>query len=185
MSIKKHTKEEEEDEEKETHTHEDEKILAEKIVKKIRSSISRPHRTQIPPLCTFTHTHIHNRQVSPSHLYNYLTHTNTHTRQLAHTLPSHARANGCCHGNLCKEVENGETRNKRVTRARRRTNTDTHTHAGKGREMSFSARSGTRRRRTHTHVHKRSHSHIHTYASCAFSEQLIVIEEKSRVRVSF
>lgn len=57
------------------------KILAEKIVKKIRSSISRPHRTQFP----LVHINIHNRQVSPSHLYNYL------SRTQSHTFPAHAR----------------------------------------------------------------------------------------------
>lgn len=63
---------------KHTHRHTKMKILAEKIVKKIRSSISRPHRTQFPLVHINIHTH--NRHVSPrSHLYDYLTHTHTHT----------------------------------------------------------------------------------------------------------
>lgn len=62
---------------KHTHRHTKMKILAEKIVKKIRSSISRPHRTQFPLVHINIHTH--NRHVSPrSHLYDYLTHTHTH-----------------------------------------------------------------------------------------------------------
>lgn len=62
---------------KHTHRHTKMKILAEKIVKKIRSSISRPHRTQFPLVHINIHTH--NRHVSPrSHLYDYLTHTHKH-----------------------------------------------------------------------------------------------------------
>lgn len=68
---------------KHTHRHTKMKILAEKIVKKIRSSISRPHRTQFPLVHINIHTH--NRHVSPrSHLYDYLTHTHTRRHSFRH-----------------------------------------------------------------------------------------------------
>lgn len=169
---------------KHTHRHTKMKILAEKIVKKIRSSISRPHRTQFPLVHINIHTH--NRHVSPrSHLPIWLSHAHTHTPTL---VPP--RAYGCCHGNLLCCEANGE---ERVTRAAtaaaayynwesaspRSTPVEpTHSHPAHHPSSSYS--------HTHnSHDHTHTHTSSLTYASCAFSEQLIVIEEKSRVRVSF
>lgn len=150
-------------------------------MKKIRSSISRPHRTQFP----LVHINIHNRQVSPSHLYNYL------SRTQSHTFPAHARMDVAME-TLCKRRKkvvqtqayssNSSSGVPTIQRDRLRLNQHIRTQP-----------TTRRRRRTLTHSHKHTHmitsaytqTKSLTYASCAFSEQLIVIEEKSRVRVSF
>lgn len=93
---------------KHTHRHTKMKILAEKIVKKIRSSISRPHRTQFPLVHINIHTHT--TDMSPLvRIYMIISRTHTHTPTL---VPP--RAYGCCHGNLLCCEANGE---ERVTRA--------------------------------------------------------------------
>lgn len=167
---------------KHTHRHTKMKILAEKIVKKIRSSISRPHRTQFPLVHINIHTH--NRHVSPrSHLYDYLTHTHTRRHSFRHARMDVAMETFC----VVKQME------KRGSHAPQQQQQPTTTENQRRRDrlrlnQHIRTQPTTRRRRTHTH-NSHDHTHTHTssltYASCAFSEQLIVIEEKSRVRVSF
>lgn len=156
------------------------KILAEKIVKKIRSSISRPHRTQFPLVHINIHTH--NRHVSPrSHLYDYLTHTHTRRHSFRHARMDVAMETFC----VVKQME------KRGSQAPQQQPTTTENQRRRDPfrlNQHIRTQPTTRRRRTHTHTtHMITHIHTSslTYASCAFSEQLIVIEEKSRVRVSF
>lgn len=165
---------------KHTQTHEDENTSG-KIVKKIRSSISRPHRTQFPLVHINIHTH--NRHVSPrSHLYDYLTHTHTRRHSFRHARMDVAMETFCV-------VKQMEKRGSQAPQQPQPTTTENQRRRDRLRlNQHIRTQPTTRRRRTHTH-NSHDHTHTHTssltYASCAFSEQLIVIEEKSRVRVSF
>lgn len=167
---------------KHTHRHTKMKILAEKIVKKIRSSISRPHRTQFPLVHINIHTH--NRHVSPrSHLYDYLTHTHTRRHSFRHARMDVAMETFCVvkqmekRGSHAPQQQQPTTTENQRRRDRLRLK-PTHSHPAHHPSSSYS--------HTHnSHDHTHTHTSSLTYASCAFSEQLIVIEEKSRVRVSF
>lgn len=145
-----------------THRHTKMKILAEKIVKKIRSSISRPHRTQFPLVHINIHTH--NRHVSPrSHLYDYLTHTHTPTLV-------QPRAYGCCHGNLLCCEANGEERVPRAASAAaayynwesaspRSTPVETNTFAHSPPPVVVV--------HTHDHIHTHIHTQVHSHTPVA------------------
>lgn len=144
-----------------------------KVVKKIRSSISRPHRTQFPLVHILTFT----TDKSPLRIYIIISRTQMHSP----CPPSHAY--GCCHGNIVQR-----RKEQRATRVRR-------TNTSKRDAMQQQELLERDRLQSNQHIctrpisHRRTHLHIHkntlTFASCAFSEQLIVIEETSRVRVSF
>lgn len=159
------------------------KILAEKIVKKIRSSISRPHRTQFPLVHINIHTH--NRHVSPrSHLYDYLTHTHTRRHSFRHARMDVAMEIFCVVKQMEKRGSHAPRQQQQPTTTENQHRRDrlrlkpTHSHTAHHPSSSYS--------HTHnSHDHTHTHTSSLTYASCAFSEQLIVIEEKSRVRVSF
>lgn len=134
------------------------KILAEKIVKKIRSSISRPHRTQFPLVHINIHTH--NRHVSPrSHLYDYLTHTQTRRHSFRHARMDVAMETFC----VVKQME------KRGSHAPQQQPTTTENQRRRDRlrlNQHIRTQPTTRRRRTHTHtthmithIHTQVHSH--------------------------
>lgn len=142
---------------KHTHRHTKMKILAEKIVKKIRSSISRPHRTQFPLVHINIHTH--NRHVSPrSHLYDYLTHTHTRRHSFRHARMDVAMETFC----VVKQME------KRGSHAPQQQQQPTTTENQRRRDrlrlnQHIRTQPTTRRRRTHmitfTHIHTQVHSH--------------------------
>lgn len=142
---------------KHTHRHTKMKILAEKIVKKIRSSISRPHRTQFPLVHINIHTH--NRHVSPrSHLYDYLTHTHTRRHSFRHARMDVAMETFCV-------VKQMEKRGSQAPQQPQPTTTENQRRRDRLRlNQHIRTQPTTRRRRTHmitfTHTYTHKFTHI-------------------------
>lgn len=143
-----------------THRHTKMKILAEKIVKKIRSSISRPHRTQFP----LVHINIHTQPTClPSFASIWLSHAHTHTRRhsFRHARMDVAMETFC----VVKQME------KRGSHAPQQQQQPTTTENQRRRDrlrlnQHIRTQPTTRRRRTHTHtthmithIHTQVHSH--------------------------
>lgn len=132
------------------------KILAEKIVKKIRSSISRPHRTQFPLVHINIHTH--NRHVSPrSHLYDYLTHTHTRRHSFRHARMDVAMETFCV-------VKQMEKRGSHAPQQQQPTTTENQRRRDRLRlNQHIRTQPTTRRRRTHDHIHTHTYTHKFTH----------------------